>query len=39
MAELISVSYEFIKVKELHSLIHSCIGDVVFDRKILPKLQ
>jgi hypothetical protein len=27
MAELLSVSYEYIKVKMPHSFIHSCIGD------------
>jgi hypothetical protein len=33
MTELISISYEYIKVKrKLHSFIHSCIGDTVYKR-------
>jgi hypothetical protein len=40
MAELLSVSYEYIKVKKkLHSFIHSCIGDVVYDRYETAKIK
>jgi hypothetical protein len=39
MAERLSVSYEYIKVKTFHKFIHNCIDDVVYDRGETAKIK